>query len=229
LPPRWAVYYVPDAGTPLYEAGSRLLGRFIREGRAAEEPLLSDVNPRGAFTAKPALYGFHSTIIAPFRTDRSRGALVSEVQRAVKGVPAFPLPKLRLSLLSGFPALAAHAVSAPFMRLEKALLERLSPMFLPPDPASLARRGRLSPRQLDYFWKWGYPFVLDQHRFHLTLGAPGAPDEYIRALKGLFPPETLEGLTLSKVTLCLQEKEGEPFGVVRDFPLSPAEALAAEG
>ena len=41
-------------------------------------------------------------------------------------------------------------------------------------PAELARRrsGGLTPRQEELLQRWGYPFVLEEFRFHLSLTGP---------------------------------------------------------
>jgi hypothetical protein len=149
---------------------------------------------------------------------------MAAVRRAAARHGPFMLAPLRLMLLSGFPVLSAKAVMEPFFALEKSLLETLSPMFLPPDPQSLARRGKLNSRQIENFWKWGYPFVLNDHRFHLTLGDVGSSDEYIKALKGYFAPSLLNSLAISKVSLCVQNAPDGKFMLLKDFPLSKTNA-----
>jgi hypothetical protein len=216
---RYAVYYVPELQSDFYALGSSLLGYSIREGGRIHYPVLPGVKSVGEFTRKAAVYGFHATIVAPFQTEASREAICSGLEKAVEGHAPFRLNKLEMTLLRGFPVLLTSEPMEALSRLEQSLLETLSPMFLPPDPASLQRRGGLSPRQLEYFWKWGYPFVLDEHCFHLTLGDSEAPDYFLTALKGYFPEGMLEKLTLSKVSLCIQEKKEGPFVVDRDFPL----------
>ena len=219
-PFRYAVYHVPAPGSDFYKTGSALLGWSLRGGEPLERPVLPVVKSIEEFTRKASVYGFHSTVIAPFRTELGPETVRSAVRQALEGRKPFPLKKQELSLLNGFPALTVKNPMEPFMALEKSLLEGLSGLFLPPDLKSLQARGKLSRHQTELFWKWGYPFVLSEHRFHFTLGDPGASDAYINALKDLFPVETLENLVFDQVTLCVQTSPGARFIALEDFPLA---------
>jgi hypothetical protein len=218
-PFRYAVYYVPDLYTEFYRLGSSLLGYSLREGKDVPYPVLMSERISGEFTRRASTYGFHSTVIAPFRTERGYETVEAAVRHALSGHRPFAFSKLELTLLSGFPALSTRTLMEPFLALEKSLLMSLHPLFLPPDPESLAKRGTLKPSQIDLFWKWGYPFVLNEHRFHLTLGDRGSTDAYIESLKGYFPPEMLEGVVIDKVVLCSQGEPEGRFTVIKDFPL----------
>jgi alpha-D-ribose 1-methylphosphonate 5-triphosphate synthase subunit PhnG len=221
-PYRYAVYYVPDQDSDLYRLGSSLLGYSLREGKELPMAALPGAGAPGEYSKKASVYGFHSTVIAPFRTQRGKEGIASAIALALSKHAPFRLAPLRLRLLNGFPALCAEGPMDGFQALEKSLLEALYPLFLPPDPESLGRRGELNPKQLGYFWKWGYPFVLDEHRFHMTLGDPNSSDGYIGALKNYFPASSTDALVFGKVTLCAQESPGSRFISLGDFPLGAA-------
>jgi hypothetical protein len=92
----------------------------------------------------------------------------------------------------------------------------------------------MTPRQRELFLSWGYPYVLEDFRFHLTLGDPlvgleerdGRPGELKRLLEG----GPLESLTIDRLTLLRQEDLDQPFEPASVIPLSgrPAE-IAPEG
>ncbi|MDR2198653.1 MAG: DUF1045 domain-containing protein [Deltaproteobacteria bacterium] len=210
---------MPDQDTEFYRLGSSLLGWSLREGKAVDFPRFKDFRMKNEYIRKAARYGFHSSVIAPFRTERSGSSVEAWARRGILGNGPVRLPPLRLSLLRGRPVLSSKNPIPDFMALEKSLLESLSGIFLPPDPNSLAKRGELNPRQLEFFWKWGYPFILDEHRFHFTLGDDHCPDGYIKALKGYFPDEVLENLVMDKVSLCVERKPGDFFELLTDIKL----------
>jgi hypothetical protein len=217
---RYAVYYVPDLETEFYNLGSSLLGYSIREGKKIDYPSLTGVIQKDEFTQKATLYGFHSTIVAPFQTENSTETIISSVLRATVGHHPFKLGKLKMTLLRGCPVLSTKELMDPFLELETSLLKSLKPTFIPPNAKNLAKWGELSSVQNDLYWKWGYPFVFDQHRFHLTLGDTNSSNAYINALKDYFPNDMLENLVLDKVTLCVQNNHGGHFTVLKDFPLT---------
>jgi len=49
----------------------------------------------------------------------------------------------------------------------------------PPDEAEIARRrkAKLTAQQEAYLQKWGYPYVFDEFRFHMTLTRRLTPEE----------------------------------------------------
>src|SRR5262245_39742721 len=63
---RYAIYFVPPAGGALYRLGSSLLGYDCYNG--AELPWPGDLpDDWAAMTEAPRRYGFHGTLVAPFR------------------------------------------------------------------------------------------------------------------------------------------------------------------
>jgi hypothetical protein len=230
-PFRYAIYYVPGQGSELYRLGSSLLGRCLREGRAVPFPssfpkaleAFSGQGNKDHFSKMAATYGFHATVIAPFRPRVALGELAAWLGARLSPHRPFRLPGLALSRLRGFPVLESQPLPQAFRDLEAGLLEGLGDVALPPDPRDLARRGALTGRQLANFREYGYPFVREEYRFHLTLGDPlgdpRADEAYLSFLKDYLGPEALEGPLLEGLTLCAQESPGGWFAAVGDFPL----------
>jgi hypothetical protein len=89
-----------------------------------------------------------------------------------------------LALLSDDAALTALAEEA---------VRRFEPLRAPLSEADLARRnvGALDERERELLASWGYPYVMDRFRFHMTLTGslpPGAAAPVAAAARAHFGP-----------------------------------------
>ncbi|MDR1312709.1 MAG: DUF1045 domain-containing protein [Deltaproteobacteria bacterium] len=238
---RYCVYHVPDPLSALYSLGSAALGRCIRSGKALGPPWAED--GEGEFPphpAKCAIYGFHATLVAPFRSLAARSELEEALEGAASGLEAVPLGRMELKVLApGFPALAPAAQPGALGDLAAELVRSFSGFRRRAEPGDLARRGPLTARQRELAWKWGYPFVMDEFRYHLTLGdclrapgaagaaegAPGATDPRTLSLMGrlsaLLGKEAGSGLAADALCLARQDRAGAPFDILAEYALKP--------
>ncbi|MEL7254447.1 MAG: DUF1045 domain-containing protein [Pseudomonadota bacterium] len=171
---RYAVYYAPPPG-PLAEFGAAWLGWDMERGAAVAHPDLPGLPlPVEEITATPRKYGFHATLKPPFRLaeGRTEAELVEAV--AILGSRTFhPVKDLRLNVtaLGRFLALTAQGNVAQLSGLAAMCVETLDMFRAPAGEAELARRrgAGLSPGQEAMLVRWGYPYVMDEFRFHMTL------------------------------------------------------------
>lgn len=180
---RIAIYYAPPAGTAFERFGASWLGWSAAQAVAVPHPPVPGLPvPVEDITATPRKYGFHGTLKPPFRLVADVGS--AEVSAAAAGLAAtiapFEAPPLALRALGRFIALVPSVNCPRLADLAGRTVEALEPFRAPPDAAELARRRRtrLSPRQEANLLRWGYPYVMDEFRFHLTL--TGALDREIR-------------------------------------------------
>lgn len=173
--PRYALYYAPRPEEMLAAAASQWLGRNADSGRArALEPAPAFTAGRLAeITAAPRLYGFHGTLKPPFALaeEASERDLLDAVGRFAAGRRAFSVPSMQLACLSRFIALVPAQPSAELQDLADGCTIEFDEFRRPADAAELARRRAacLSPRQDELLLRWGYPYLLEEWRFHLTL------------------------------------------------------------
>ena len=178
---RYAIYYAPRSGA-FAEAAAEWLGRDPATGRAVPQPDLPGL-PRAlaGLTGAPRRYGFHGTIRAPFRL--AGGVTEAMVQQAVAGLACRLAPVrmagLGLHRLGGFLALTPEGDDAALIALGAEVVRALDPLRAPLTPAEVARRrpGNLTERQRELLARWGYPYVMEEFRFHLTLSDDLPPDE----------------------------------------------------
>lgn len=184
---RYAIYYAPAEDSALARAGSRWLGRDAISGSHLEQPPCPGLAPvrLAELTAAARRYGFHGTLKPPFRL--REGRTPEELGRAVAALAARQQRfffTLRLATLAGFFAWTPADAHDRIAAVATACVTDLEEFRAPPDELELARRRRgLNPNQAALLQRWGYPYVLDEFRFHLTLSdrVAGAEAEAMRA------------------------------------------------
>ncbi|MDR1035637.1 MAG: DUF1045 domain-containing protein [Deltaproteobacteria bacterium] len=230
---RYSIYHVPDPLSEACRLGSAALGRSIRSGKALPPPW--PASRGGDFPPHPAaaaVYGFHATLVAPFRSPAAAGTLADALDSAAAGLDAASTGPLELVLLPpGFPALVPRELPGTLADLGETLVRAFSGLRHPPVPEEISRREPLTPRQRELAGIWGYPFVLDEFRYHLTLGDrlrdPGEPPDprtlnlmdFVSARLG---GAEARGLAVDALCLCRQSRAGTPFDIVHVSRLRPA-------
>ena len=170
---RLAVYFVPGDDTALARFGHAVLGRDAGARDVARLPGLPTVPE--AWTAKPARYGFHATLKAPFHLARdvTEDDLVEACAALARAHAPCPLDGLAVRRPSGFAALVQPGPDAAVDALAADAVVGLEAFRAPLDAAALARRRpeTLAPAARARLERWGYPHVLEGFRFHMTLSA----------------------------------------------------------
>jgi len=222
---RYALYYAPPADAGWTRFATKWLGWDMQAGQTRDHPTLPDLPlPIGEITTAPRKYGLHATIKPPFRLapGTTRAALEKACADLCQTQPTFPLGPLRLTPLGRFLALcplASPALSEFAARCVRDLDRFRAP--LTPEQLTRRRAARLSPRQEANLMTWGYPDVLDDFRFHITLTGrlpkpdlPGVQRVLEQVLMPLIPPE----MTFGDLTLTGEDVNGR-FHLLRRFPL----------
>jgi putative phosphonate metabolism protein len=217
---RYAIYWVPPADSPLARLGSAWLGREVAPVAGFDDARLV------ALTAEPRRYGLHATLKPPFAL--ARGMDLARLRRALAAFSATQaeviLPALRVALLERFIALTPAAACPALEALAAACVAHFDSFRAPPAPGELARRraAGLSALEESYLTRWGYPYVLDRFRFHVTLTGPLEPAEAERLLPQLaklFEPATGAPVALADIALFQEAVPGAPFRLVERFAL----------
>lgn len=187
---RFAIY---DPGPkPLAAFGARWLGWDAGAGRPvpatvpATAPAAAPPIAPPVWTEAARRYGFHATIKAPFRLAEgvAPDALALELQSLAARLPPVLLPEgLRLAALDGFLALIPAPQPTALTEMAAAVVRGLDHLRAPLTEAEIARRRpeRLSPQERANLDRWGYPYVMDDFRYHMTLTGPLAPPDQTQA------------------------------------------------
>jgi len=227
---RHAIYFAPSPDTVLHALGSRWLGRDAFTGEALEQPSVTGL---ALVTGQPCRYGFHATMKPPFalRETVDPEALLRALAALAAEEHCFKVP-LKLALLDRFLALVPRGPCAALHRLAVRAVRELDGFRAPPSAVELARRrsAGLGTRQERHLEDWGYPYVFEDFRFHMTLTErlPPAEVERFEAVAEehfasvLGAPVLIDGLTLFE-----EPAVGAAFLAVRHFPFPHSAAEIA--
>ena len=221
---RYAVYYVPEAASGLGTFGQAWFGFDPATGETVGPErfgLSADLHDRAI--AAPARYALHATMKAPFRPATGvSGTRIAEALRAfsLTARPVFA-PPLRFIRMDSYLALTTTA--AELNDLEAALVHALDWCRAPLAPEDFAKRpaASLSPRQNDLMQQVGYPFALDEFRFHISLAGrlnEAELRDVEKALKPVLSDELNKPFRISELALFGDPGEGHRFRLLSRAP-----------
>ncbi len=223
---RYAIYWAPDAG-PLADFTACWLGWDAINGTTP--PPLNAPSPAfdiSQITETPRKYGFHGTIKPPFRlaNGSNRGDLATAARTLCKNLPILTLPGLELRDLDGFLALTPTGDQTDLATLAAKVVADLDHFRAQPSPDEIARRRpeALTPAQRAHLNRWGYPYVMDQFRFHLTLTGHLPPDQGAvvhAALSPLITPLLPKPFRITSLCLFGQAQDGR-FHLLERYALA---------
>ncbi|MFG1347514.1 DUF1045 domain-containing protein [Xanthobacter autotrophicus DSM 431] len=226
---RYALYLAPPADSALWRFGSSVLAHDAETGAQPTPPVLAgfDAETWHAMTEEPRRYGFHGTLKAPFRLADgfTEHALEDAVTDFAREHHPFDLPPLVLRAIGTFIALVPPFPVPKLEHLARCAVEELDLLRAPLSVQEIARRRpeRLSARQRGYLDTYGYPYVLDEFRFHMTLTGPlpdGERDHALNALAGAYAASGADvPVPVPDVGLYVQEPAGGRFRLARRFEL----------
>lgn len=212
---RYAVYFTPPQTHPLNLAAARWLGRDPFTGE-----IHADNEAREELTAEPRRYGFHATLKAPFELSekKTEAQLIAAVKNFAETRTAFDIPQIVVGQLGPFFAFVSHSVHGPLQDFAADIVDFFDEFRAPLSDSDIARRRpqNLTPKQRDNLMLWGYPHVMEEFRFHMTLTGPteepDRPDIH-SALNGHFSEFINRPLAITGLALFVEEQRGEPFKV----------------
>lgn len=235
---RYAISLAPPTASPLWQRGSQWLGRDAYSGQSLPHPRFREVDPErfAELTRTPAHYGFHATIVPPFR-------LAERVNEAdlLQGLDDFAarqrplsLAPLEIALLSNFFCLRPVGHFPPLQTLAALGIRAFERFRAPLTPGELARRKAvmLSGQEKRNLEIWGYPYVFEEFRFHFTLTARMAEgremDLIHTALLETFTPLLPGPLLIDDICLFIETDAGEPMRCLYRFPFPPTSSEPEE-
>lgn len=225
---RYAIYFTPPLHDPLSIAASSWLGRNVYTGEPAEpQPIGGFSMQEIAFhTALPRRYGFHATIKAPFRL--ADGMTESGLLRALMcfagTIAPFDIPVLEVSRLGHFYGLAPSIPNEQMNHLAARVVQEFDEFRAPLTEAEIERRDpdTLTAPQFSNLHRWGYPYVMDEFRFHMMLTGPVNQKIATRietALRQHFDPVLVAPVRVASLALFVEQEAGSPFKVHSQHPL----------
>ena len=234
---RYAIYFTPRQDEPLARIAANWLGRdpfgaATRPVEAVGELSAAEV----AFhTASARRYGFHATLKAPFRLapNETEASLRAALDTFAEVTPPVIMPHLVVGQIDGFFALVPEAPLPALNAFAGEVVRAFDAFRAPLTEAEIERRSpdSLKPDEFRNLCQWGYPYVFETFRFHMTLSGRVGPQESPRlraAIDSLFADVLQRPVTLDALTLFVETEPGAPFMVLSHHALGrrPARKIA---
>jgi putative phosphonate metabolism protein len=225
---RYAIYWVPETGSALAKIGEHWLGREAGTDRLLPRQKFHGFDDRelAAITAEPRRYGLHATLKPPFRlaTEVTPLMLETAVSAFAQQHTAFQVPSLRVARIGDFIALIPTTHCSAIDALAASCVEHFDRFRASLNAEELARRlrKRLTKRQEGNVRRWGYPHVMNDFRFHVTVTGPiaaAAAERLLPSLQRLFAPATTKPLAIAEIALFVQRTPESSFRLTRRFAL----------
>ena len=223
--PRYAIYYAPAPGSALDRFGAAMLGYDAYGGR--DLPFPDDLPPDWRdLTEDPRKYGYHATLKAPMTL--AEGKTEADVTAACKTFASaprsIPIIKPVVDFISGFIAVIPATPSPELQQLAADATREFDFFRAPLTAEDRARRNpaKLSPRQCGYLDRWGYPYVMEEFRFHMTLTGrleAGRRETVVAMLRERFAQIDLAQLAIDRIALCRQDGATSRFQIIGHWPL----------
>ncbi len=222
--PRYAIYYAPAPGSVLDRFGADLLGYDAYRGDDLPFPRdLTLATPDWRdLTQDPRKYGFHATLKAPMalasgRTEAQLAAACEAFAGTARSIPAIePV----VDSISGFIAVMPAKPSAELLQFVGDVTREFDSFRAPLTAGDRARRNpaKLTPRQCEYLDRWGYPYVMEEFRFHMTLTGrldPARREPVMAMLRDRFSAIGLKTLAINRIALFRQNHADSRFRIIQ--------------
>jgi hypothetical protein len=172
--PRYAIYCAPQEDSPWWSIWSQWLGRDAIARQDLIPPKLDGIDPLvfKALTKDPCRYGLHATIKAPFHLNEQ--VSFEDMRAKIKELAQVHSPfllELGFQQLNHFYALTPVGDHQTINQLAFEVVRELDVFRRPLSEKDLAKRrsSGLTAKEDEMLLKWGYPFVAECFRFHLSL------------------------------------------------------------
>ncbi|WGS01153.1 DUF1045 domain-containing protein [Bradyrhizobium sp. ISRA443] len=223
--PRYAIYYAPSPDSPLHRFGATLLGYDAASGD--DLPFPNGVTPDWhEVTQDPRKYGFHATLKAPFTLadGKREGDLIGASAAFAGRARRIPVIEPAVGAISGFIAVIPARRSDDLQQLAADCVTDFDAFRAPLTPEDRARRKpeKLSARQCEHLDRWGYPYVMEEFRFHMTLTGRLSDERrgpIMAWLRERFATLGLTALVIDRLVLFKQDDAASRFRIIASWPL----------
>lgn len=223
--PRYAIYYAPAPESELSRFGAQLLGYDAHSG--TDLPFPDGLTLSRAdwldITKDPRKYGFHATLKAPMTLadGKTEADLAAACETFAATGRRIPVIEPIVDSISGFIAVIPASPSAELAQLAAEVTREFDSFRAPLTPEDRAGRNpaKLTPSQRDYLDRWGYPYVMEDFRFHMTLtGRLDAErrEPVMAMLRSRFSEIGLRTLAIDRVALFRQDGAASRFRIIRN-------------
>jgi putative phosphonate metabolism protein len=219
---RYAIYFTPGQNDPLTRIAASWLGRDPFSSAQPPAPAMTHLSPAeiAYHTASARRYGFHATLKAPFGL--ADGTTEAELDDAMAsfaaGAEPILLSKLVPTRIDGFLALTSGSPAPDLDHFAGEVVTAFDRFRAPLSDAEVKRRNpeALRPEEFRNLLQWGYPYVFESFRFHMTLTGRVADADLPRvraAIDEVFAPTLERPASVDGLALFVEPEPGAPFVV----------------
>lgn len=232
---RYAIYFTLPMSNPIYQIASRWLDYDVYNGKRSTIPEEIDIAPCynhfRSHTSSPRQYGFHATLKPPFRLNKEKSPdqLIRALQEFSISTEAFECTPLSIQRIGRFLALMPDQPCRSLHELAAQCVETFEPFRAPLTEVEYQKRQpeKLSSRQRALLDQWGYPYVYDEFRFHMTL-TNNLPELLVEpaeeCLQTIFDGVLGSPLSVDRIYLFRQKARDKKFKIIGEFPLLQPQA-----
>jgi putative phosphonate metabolism protein len=223
--PRYALYYAPAPGSALDRFGAAMLGYDVHGGDDLSFPDGMPPDWR-EITQDPRKYGFHATLKAPIALaeGKTEADLAAACEAFADTPRQIPVIEPVIDSISGFIAMIPAQPSPELQQLAADVTRDFDSFRAPLTPQDRARRNpeRLTARQVEHLDRWGYPYVMEEFRFHMTLTGRLEAERrevVVPMLRERFASVRLVTLAIDRLALFRQDDAASRFRIIARWPL----------
>ena len=226
--PRYAIYFAAGTDAALSRFGAELLGYDAYTGHELPFPpdALHVAPDWRDISADPRKYGFHATLKAPMTLVSGRTEAELMAACATFASKARPLPVIRpvVDAISGFIAVIPAEPIDTLQQLAADCVRDFDSFRAALSAEDRARRRpeNLSEQQRDYLDRWGYPYVMEEFRFHMTLTGQLDAERrgpILEMLRARFAALGIGTLVIDRIALFRQDDAKARFRIVGEWKL----------
>ncbi len=232
---RYAIYFAPQDNSELEIFGATVLRRRAVNANEWINPQLPVAFPESAhwqdLIKRPAHYGFHATIKAPFELAKGESAdeLVADLAEFCRHREPIKLNGLAPIRTSRYDALAFDDQPGALPTLAADCVTHFEKYRAPLTQADIDRRdpASLNDVQRDYLARFGYPYIMDDFNFHMTLSGSEDRDDvgYLDWLQTLYRSMVNDHPVLDRLCVFHQPDRSTAFVRTHEFIFGAKPAL----
>jgi hypothetical protein len=226
--PRYAIYFAPEPSSDLDAFSTAWLGRDIDSTHSRDPSLVPDIsgNRCEELTKGPRRYGFHGTLKPPFELNPATtvDALLRTAHIFARGLAPVEIPSLELAVIGEFIALRPTSQSPALEKLSAACVRAFEAFREPLTPEKIKnyRSNKLTVHQEQMLEHWGYPYVMEEFQFHMSLTSkiddPQERETIFAALEKLAKPVLGKSLLARHITVFGQSGCDKPMVAIERIP-----------
>lgn len=225
---RYAIYFAPAIASSLWQRASQWLGRDCTQTGELAQPSIEGISPMAQYeyTESPRRYGFHATLKAPFQLAHQTNieSLRRELDAFANAHAPVTIGALKVHQIGKFIALVPENQRADVTNFAQTTVRHFDDFRAPMNEEKRQQRiaAGLNDRQIELLDKWGYPYVEEQFKMHLTLTGPvdkPAQQTLFDAANSWFADELGHTFQLDNLALYHEPEKGAPFVRIADYPL----------